>query len=112
MNLGCITQCKRAQFGRSNGLEMKRKLDTLGSVHLGDKFIFRTAEVFGKDFCGRKPSFEGQALTIVRFEPKYKNNIVVRDENGLEFLMRLDMIERGLRLSPLGNTAQRTSYSA
>ena len=91
---------------------MKRKLDTLGSVHLGDKFIFRTAEVFGKDFCGRKPSFEGQALTIVRFEPKYKNNSVVRDENGLESLMRLDMIERGLRLSPLGNTAQRTSYSA
>jgi len=77
LNLGCFTQCKRAQFGRSNGLEMKRKLDTLGSVHLGDKFIFRTAEVFGKDFCGRKPSFEGQALTIVRFEPKYKNNIVV-----------------------------------
>jgi hypothetical protein len=72
----------------------RNKLVTLGSVHVGAKFIFRTAELLGER-C-RKPPFEGQVLTVVGFEPKYKNNVVVQDVNGTESLMPLDMVEKGL----------------
>lgn len=73
----------------------RRKLATLGSVHAGAKFIFRTAELLG-EHC-RKPPFEGQVLTVVGFEPKYKNNVVVQDANGTESLLPLDMVEKGLQ---------------
>ena len=39
----------------------RNKLIALGLVHLGHKFIFRTAELLGER-C-RKPPFEGQVLT-------------------------------------------------
>ena len=60
----------------------RRKLATLGSVHLGARFVFRTAELLG-EHC-RKPPFEGQVLTVVGFEPKFKNNVVVQDVNCTE----------------------------
>ena len=72
----------------------RNKLVTLGSVHVGAKFIYRTAELLGE--CCRKPPFEGQVLTVVGFEPKYKNDVVVQDVNGKESLMPLDMVEKGL----------------
>ena len=70
---------------------------TLGSIHLGDKFIFHTAEILGEHFSGRRPPYEGQVLTVVAFKPKYKNNVVVRDANGKESLMPLPMVEKGLQ---------------
>jgi hypothetical protein len=73
----------------------RRKLVTLGSVHVGTKFIFRTAELLGQH-C-RKPPFESQVMTVVGFEPKYKNNVVVQDANGRESLLPLDMVEKGLQ---------------
>jgi hypothetical protein len=75
----------------------RRELVTLGSVHVGAKFIFRTVEILGEQFSGRKPPFEGRVLTVVGFEPKYKNNVVVQDVDGKEFLMPLDMAEKGLQ---------------
>lgn len=79
----------------------QRKLATLGSVHVGEKFTFHTAEIFGEQFHGRKPPFEGQVLTVVGFEPRYKNNVVVQDVNGNESLLSLSMVEKGLQLSQL-----------
>ena len=70
-------------------------LVALGSAHVGAKFTFLTAEVHGGR-C-RKPSFEGQVLTVVGFIPGYKNNVVVQDVNGEEFLFPLDIVEKGLQ---------------
>ena len=74
---------------------------TLGSVHLGDKFIFHTAEIlgehFGEHYSGLKPPYEGQVLTVVGFKPRYKNNIVMHDANGKSLLMPLQMVEKGLQ---------------
>jgi len=75
----------------------RSKLVALGSVPLGAKFIFWTAEIFGEQFRGRKPPFEGHVLTVVGFEPRYKNNVVVQGENGAESLMPLDMVEKALQ---------------
>ena len=75
----------------------KRKIVTLGSVHVGAKLIFYTAEILGEQFHGRKPPFEGQVITVVGFEPRYKNNVVVRDVNGNESLLPLSMVEKGLQ---------------
>jgi hypothetical protein len=77
----------------------RNKLVTLGSVHVGAKFIFRTAELLGER-C-RKPPFEGQVLTVVGFVPRYKNNVVLREANGEECLMPLDMVEKALQSQQL-----------
>jgi hypothetical protein len=77
----------------------RRKLATLGSVHLGAKFVFRTAELLGKRCC--KPPFEGQVLTVVGFVPRYKNNVVLQDAKGYEILMPLVMVEKALQSSQL-----------
>jgi hypothetical protein len=73
----------------------RNKLVTLGSVQVGDKFVFRTAELLG-EHC-RKPSFEGQVLKVVGFVPRYKNNVVLQEANGEECLMPLDMVEKALQ---------------
>jgi hypothetical protein len=73
------------------------KSSTLGSVSLGAKFVFRTAKVLGhEDATHFKPPFEGQVLTVVGFKPRLKNNVVVREPNGNESLMPLDMVEKAL----------------
>jgi hypothetical protein len=73
----------------------RNKLVTLGSVHVGAKFMFRTAELLGEQ-C-RKPPFEGQVLTVVGFMPRYKNDVVLQEANGKECLMPLDMVEKALQ---------------
>ena len=71
--------------------------DVGARVEIGTSFRFRTGEVFGSGYRGKTPPFEGQLLTVVGFKPKYKNNVVVRDENGLESLMPMDMVEKALK---------------
>lgn len=71
----------------------KGKLVSLGSVMIGDEFVFRTAEVFGSAYSGRKPPFEEKMLTVVGFRPRYRNNVIVRDPDGVEFLVPSDMVE-------------------
>ena len=78
-------------------IKMKRKIVMLGSVHLGQKFMFRTAEVLGGPFRGRKPPFEGEVVTVVGFEPRYKNQVVVRDVRGEESLLPLEEVENLLK---------------
>jgi hypothetical protein len=77
----------------------------LGEAPLGAKFVFRSVEILGPQYHeGFKPPFEGQVLTVVGFKPRYKNNVVVRDENGNDSLMPLDMAEKGLKLNPTSNS--------
>jgi hypothetical protein len=78
----------------------KRQLVVLGKVPLGAKFVFRAVELLGPQYNSRrKPPFEGQVLTVVGFEPRLKNNVVVRDENGYDSLMPLDTAEKALKLN-------------
>jgi hypothetical protein len=73
------------------------KRTSLGSVLIGDSFVFRTAEILGLESgIDKLPPFEGQALTVVGFNPRYKNNVVVRDPYGRNSLMPLEMVEKGL----------------
>jgi hypothetical protein len=65
-------------------------------VAIGTSFRFHTAEVFGSDYRGKLPPFEGQLLTVVGFKPRYKNNVVVCDEDGSDSLMPLEMVEEAL----------------
>jgi hypothetical protein len=46
--------------------------------------------------AGFEVTTEGQALTVVGFNPRYKNNVVVRDPCGRDSLMPLEMVEKGL----------------
>jgi hypothetical protein len=78
----------------------KRQLVKLGDVPLGAKFVFRSVEILGPQYHeGFKPPFEGQVLTVVGFKPRLVNNVVVRDANGYEGLLPLDMVEKGLKLN-------------
>ena len=82
----------------------KRRLPTpiptmrLGAVPLGATFVFRVKEILGSQYCGKMPPYEGQVLTVVGFKPRLKNNIVVRNSNGYEFLMPLEMVQKALTL--------------
>lgn len=73
----------------------RSKLLTLGSVHIGERFMFHTAEIFGERH--RKLPFDGHVITVVGFEPKYKNNVVLQDITGEEFLMPLETVEKALQ---------------
>jgi hypothetical protein len=74
----------------------------LGSVFLGAKFIFHSAEILGPEYDSvRKPPYEGQVLTVVGLRPRLKNNVVVRESNGRYSLMPVDMVEKALSLRPL-----------
>jgi hypothetical protein len=79
---------------------MKSKLTRLGSVMLGDKFVYRSTEMLGYQPT-RIPSFEGQVLTVVGFRLHYVNQIVARDETGQDILMPLSMVEKSLCLQPI-----------
>lgn len=68
-----------------------------GSVSLGDKFIFRTAEVLGRGYAGEIPRFEGQVLTVVGFRPRLVNNVIVCDPTGDWWVMPQSMVEHALR---------------
>ncbi len=74
---------------------MKAKLTNLGTVMVGDKFVFRTADVLGPN--ARKLPFEGQVLTVTELRPpRYVNRVVVKDQDGAESLFRLDTVEKAL----------------
>jgi hypothetical protein len=80
------------QFARS-----ERTMPTiLGSVSLGDTFVFRTAELLGRA-DGRKPPFEGKVMTVVGFRPRNVNQVLAQDPDGYECLFPLDYVERALR---------------
>lgn len=71
----------------------------LGAVPLGATFVFSTAEILGTQCIDSiRPPYEGDALTVVGFRPRNKNNIVVRDSKGRESLMPQDMVEKALAL--------------
>jgi hypothetical protein len=82
-------------------MKKENKPVNLGSVLIGEKFVFRSVEIMGLEYSGHKPPYEGQELTIVGFTPKNKNNVVVRDPTGNQSLMPLDMVEKGLSLKKL-----------
>jgi len=74
----------------------------LGSVTVGDSFRFCTKQIFGSELAiGSLPPFEDQVLTVVAFRPNRVNSVVVRDPNGIDSLMPLDMVEKGMRVSPV-----------
>jgi hypothetical protein len=76
--------------------------DSGGRVLLGAKFVYRTVVILGAECASsRKPPFEDQVLTVVGFEPAYKNNVVIQDPNGSRSLMPLILVEKALRLSPV-----------
>jgi hypothetical protein len=79
----------------------RRKVIVSSSVPLGAKFIFRTLEILGSDYAVKRPPYEGQVLTVVGYKPRLKNNVVVHDRDGHEFLVPLDMVERALSLMAL-----------
>jgi hypothetical protein len=75
------------------------KPTTIGSIYLGTQFVYRTVEILGRECSDtRKPSFEGQILTVVGFKPHYVNQIVARDPGGYEILLPLSTVERVVKL--------------
>lgn len=64
---------------------------------LGASFVFKLVEILGPEYANaRKPPYEGRVLTVVGFEPRLKNDIIVRDSNGKFSLMPLWMAERAI----------------
>jgi hypothetical protein len=80
-----------------NRMGNKQIIQSLHSVWVGAQFVYRTTEMFGPDYRGRKPPFEGQTVTVLGFKPRYKNDVVVEDPTGTVSLMPLEMVERALR---------------
>jgi hypothetical protein len=75
-----------------------QRLTMLGAVSVGATFVYRMAEFLGPDYPdNRKPSFEGQPLTVVDFKPRYVNQVVVEDPSGCQSLLPLGEVEKALR---------------
>lgn|ERR1700687_2582873 len=95
----------------------RNKLMSLGSVSIGDKFIYRTADIFGTDAkrCGRVP-FEGQMLTVVGFQPRYVNQVELSEANGRRLLLPLREVEKALgrdsEMEAIAENQQHTTHSA
>ena len=71
-------------------------------VVLGAQFVYRTAVVFGPEYANaRKPPFEEQVLTVVGFQPRYVNNVVVQESNGRRSLLPISMVRKSLGFSPV-----------
>jgi hypothetical protein len=75
----------------------KKELPILNSLLQGVKFVYHGPEYAN----GRKPPFEGQVHTIVGFEPRYVNDVVVREPDGTESLLPLDEVKKALTLKSL-----------
>src|SRR6266478_1405246 len=70
-------------------------LNNLGIVKVGDAFVWKT-ETQVPDSKQKFP-FEGKSLTVVGFMPaSYKNRVVLKDPDGSEVLMPLEMVEKAL----------------
>ncbi len=92
---------RKREEGHATGQD-GRAGTTPSSVLLGAKFVYRTAVIFGAEYASsRKLPFEDQVLTVVGFEPAYKNNVVIQDPNGSRSLLPLSMVEKALSLSPV-----------
>lgn len=79
------------------------------AVWLGAKFIFRMREIFGSNYAAsRRPPHENQVLTVVGFEPTYKNNVVLQDPSGGHMLLPFSLVVEGLRVSPVQESLTRT----
>jgi hypothetical protein len=71
-------------------------------IPMGANFTFRTAEILGPEAASHsKPLFEGQALTVVGFKPRYVNNVLVQDASGRISMMPADMVAKGLELESM-----------
>src|SRR4029077_9855853 len=69
---------------------------------LGAQFVYRTAVVLGPEYANtRKPPYEEQVLTVVGFQPRYVNNVVVQESNGRRSLLPISMVRKSLRFSPV-----------
>jgi len=71
---------------------------SISSVSVDAKFMFRTAGLLGPDYAGKKPRYEGQMLTVIGFQPRLVNNVIVRDPEGRLSLMPSWMVELALKL--------------
>lgn len=77
----------------------RTKLKSLGSVFVGEKFVFRASEILGPG--ARKSPFEGQVLTVAGFMPaSYVSRVVLKTSDGKELLLRLDCVEKALSTRP------------
>jgi len=82
---------------------------TLGSVQLGDRFIWRVEEALGPEYAGKSSvPFEGKVLEVIGFEPKFFNSVVLDYGDG-EMSLHLEWVEKALSLSPV---AGRTNAEA
>jgi hypothetical protein len=79
---------------------MASKLTTqkqMGEIRIGDSFVFDDKSAKTAGFKGKnKPSFYGKKLTVAGFR-KGRNNVIVKDESGIESLFPSTMIERILQ---------------
>jgi hypothetical protein len=80
----------------------KNRLTRLGSVRVGDSFIYRTSEIC-ELIPFRLPGFEGQMLTVVGF-PQIFYQVIVREPNGRNSLLSLSEVERALGRYPKKQT--------
>lgn len=76
--------------------DVRTNLTSLGAVMLGDRFIFRTADLFDSSI-GRKPDFEGKQLVVVGFMPtSYASRVMLRAPDGASVLLPLEIVEKFL----------------
>ena len=96
---------KHRQLEKTDAMAQQgTKANSLDSVLLGSRFIYRTAVVLGTECSNsRMPPFEGEVLTVVGFEPRYKNNVVVQESNGRRCLLPISMVKTCL--TACGRTA-------
>ena len=72
------------------------KFTGLGSVMLGDRFVFRTEDVFDGSI-GKKLDFEGKPLVVVGFMPaSYASRVIVRAPGEKIVLLPLEVVEKFL----------------
>lgn len=77
----------------------KHEPDVLNGIPLGSTFTFRTVEILGPQYVNTFERYEGRVLTVVGFERRLKNNIVVRDATcGCQSLMPWHMVLKALEL--------------
>jgi hypothetical protein len=84
----------------------------IGGVYLWTTFIFRTADLLGSDYAGKRPPYEGQVLTVVGFQPRLVNNVIVCDPKGNLSLMPSWLVELALKLqAPYAHGEQKNPHN-
>jgi hypothetical protein len=77
-------------------MRTQKEATMLGGVKLGTKFVYRTLDIFGRDYAEVDWPFEGQLLTVVGFKPRNVNQVVVQAPCGCQSLIRLRDVEKAL----------------